>query len=393
MRGLAIGLLTVVACTGAASAGRAGRDRLTDLLVYFADGARRVGVIRPDGAGENYPTFGLPPQSALRMGAVAPDGRSAELLNLTDGKVWRYDFLARTVREITQTLGDVLPGGTRYLHTANAASVFSIYTTDAAGAARQDVLSTPGYAYGVSLSPDRRSVAYHITNVPGRPGYEIFVVDLPSGKARLIASDPKYIHFAPLWSPDGKWLLYQRCAHLEDPGHDRSDLCLSRADGSEHRVLTTGQSHWFAAAVGTPASHSSGSNVPAWSPDGRYIACTLLLPGSRTAWPYQANRPDTDHFNRDYHPEQAAGGTRICLIDVKSGRITPITHDEPPTWNFRLTWSPDGRRLAFMRAKVGGLPELWVMPVHGGAPRFLTGGLDGTGADHARWIRSAASSL
>jgi TolB protein len=290
-------------------------------------------------------------------------------------------------------MGDALPGGARFLHSANSANTFSLYTTDASGANREDVHSATGYAYGVSLSPDRSRVAYHITNTPGRPGYEIYVVDLRTKNAKLIASDYKYIHFAPLWSPDGKWLLYQRCAHLEDPGHDRSDLCIARADGSEQRVLTTGQSHWFAAAIGTPQRHSSGSNVPAWSPDGRRIACTLLLPGSRTAWPYQSNRPDTDHFNRDYHPEEARGGTRICLIDPKTGKITPITHDEPPTWNFRLSWSPDGTRLAFMRAAVGSVPELCVMDVRGGKPRFLTRGLNGTGADHVRWVRLAVPSL
>jgi TolB protein len=219
------------------------------------------------------------------------------------------------------------------------------------------------------------------------------VVDIESKKCQLIVSDIKYIHFAPLWSPDGKWLLYQRCAYATDPGHDRSDLCISKADGSEQRVLTTGQAHWFAAAIGTPERHSSGSNVPTWSPDGRKIACTLLLPDSQTAWPYQANRPDTDHFNRDYHPELARGGTQICLIDVKSGKIKTITKDDPPTWNFRLVWSPDGKKLAYMRADVGKLPELWVINADGKNKKFLTRGLNATGADHVRWVSLAVPTL
>jgi TolB protein len=188
-------------------------------------------------------------------------------------------------------------------------------------------------------------------------------------------------------------LLYQRCAYRQYPGHDRSDLCLSRADGSEHRLLTTGQSHWFAAAYGTPERHGSGSNCPVWSPDGRRIACALLLPGSRTAWPWQADRPDTDHFNRDYHPELARGGTQVCLIDPPAGRITPITHDEPPTWNFRLAWAPDGSRLATVRADVGCTSELWVMDADGGNRRFLTRGVNGTGVDHPRWVRLAVPSI
>ena len=35
------------------------------------------------------------------------------------------------------------------------------------------------------------------------------------------------------------------------------------------------------------------------------------LPNSRVPWEYQAQRPDTDHFNREYRPELASGGTEI----------------------------------------------------------------------------------
>lgn len=368
---------------------------LTDMLVYFAVDSKRerVGVIRPDGTGESFPTFALPEQSGLRMGQVSPDGRYAELMNLSAKKYWRYDFIAKTATEAKQRQGEALPGGTRFLYPDNSNNVLTLSTADADGGNRIVIYSGPGYAYGFSLSPDGCKYAYHITGVPDRPGYEIYVIDIESKKSLLIAGDYKYLHFGPAWSPDGQWLLYQRCAHQQDPGHDRSDLCLSRADGSEHRMLTTGQSHWFAAAIGTPERHYSGSNRPAWSPDGQRIACTLLLPDSQTAWPWQANRPDTDHFNRDYHPEIARGGTQVCLIDATTGQITPITHDSPPTWNFRPAWSPDGSQLAFMRADVGKPPELWVMNVDGSEKRLLTRGLNGTGADFVRWIRLAVPSL
>ena len=364
---------------------------LTDWLFFASE--QRLGAIRPDGTGECYPDFSLPSQRQWRMGYVSPDGREAELYGLDSGKNWNYDFVNRTIREIAQRRGEPLPGGKRYLHDSNADNVFSLYTTDFDGGNREDIHSVTGFAYCVVLSPDGRKVAYHITNNPARPGYEICVVEIASKEHVLIASDYKYLHFGPSWSPDGQWLLYQRCEYQQDPGHDHSDLCLSRADGSEHRLRTTGQRHWFAAAVGTPERHSSGSNMPIWSPDGRWVTCTLLLPGSRTAWPWAADRPDTDHFNRDYHPELAGGGTQICLIDARTGEITPITHDAPPTWNFRLAWSPDGSRLAFMRADVGCLPELWVMDADGSNRRSLTRGLNGTGADHPRWVRLGVGAI
>jgi len=364
---------------------------LTDWIFFASE--HRLGAIRPDGTGECYPDFSLPSQKNWRMGYVSTDGREAELYGLDSGKSWNYNFVTRTIREIDQLRDTPLPGGKRFLHNSNEDNLFTLYTTDLDGGNREELYSATGFAYCVVLSPDGGKVAYHITSNPARPGYEICVVDIASKEHLLIASDHQYLHFGPQWSPDGQWLLYQRCEHKQDPGHDRSDIYLSRADGSEHRLLTTGQRHWFAAAIGTPERHSSGSNMPIWSPDGRSVTGALFLPDSRTAWPWATDRPDTDHFNRDYHPELAQGGTQICLIDAQSGDVTSLTQDTPPAWNFRPTWSPDSSRLAFMRAEVGRLPELWVMDADGSNPRFLTRGLNDTGADHARWVQLAPGAM
>lgn len=367
---------------------------LTDMIVYFSDRERHVGVILPDGSCECYPCFGLPPQSTIRMGRVAPDGKSAEILNLADSKYYRYDFISKSVQEINTPNPFPLPGGTRYLRTDNSSEwVFTVYITDLDGGNREDLYSSPGFGYGLSLNPDKTKLAFHITGTPGRNAYEIYVLDLKSKDLQLIISDPDYIHFGPEWSNDGQWLLYQRCAHIVDPGHDRSDVCLSRSDGSEQRVWTTGQSHWFAAAFGTQENHSSGSNRPVWSPDCSKIACALLLPDSSVAWQWAKDRPDTDHFNRDYHPEQAQGGTQVCIIDVETGEITPISHDPTPTWNFRLAWSPDGKQIVFVRADLGCLGELWIMDADGSNKQFLTHGYRGAGVDYPSWQQFAVPSL
>jgi len=389
---------------------------MTDVIFYISD--RRIGAIRPDGGGECYPEFSTPDQVYWQLAYLFPDGRQAVLWSQEPPKnpnaafsdpdglafatthLWRCDFVTGALREIALPpyagVIDLLPGGDRFLVIENTQNTASIYTADLDGGTREKCFSSPGYAYGAAMSGDGRKVAFHITGAPGGHGYEIFVVDLASRERIAIAGDPAWLYFGPAWSSDGEWLLYQHCAHLEDPGHDRSDLCLTRADGTAHRLLTTGQTHWFAAAMGTPERHSSGSNGPAWSPDGRRIACTLLLPDAQTAWPYRAGQLDLDHFNRDYCPEAARGGTRVCLLDPATGAVTALTHDDPPTWYARPTWSPDGMRLAVCRADVGTQPELWVMNADGAHPRPLTRGIDGSGADHYSWQRlteEAAASL
>jgi len=375
--------------------------------VIFFISAQRIGAIRPDGSGECYPEFPVPNQAYWQMGLVLRDRRRAVLWSQEpprnpnaafhdrDGlayartHLWLYDFAERIPREIhlPPLMGVVgeLPGGGRLLVSGNIDNVTHLFTCDPDGGAREDVYTGPGFAYGTALSPDGAGAAFHITNVPGRPGYEIYVFDLASRERTLIASDPEYLHFGPVWSPDSQWVLYQRCAHRRDPGHEHSDICISRADGTEHRLLTTGQRHWFGTSYGPADNHGGGSNQPTWSPDGKWITFTRCLPESQTAWVYRPDRPDRDHFNRDYRPDLARGGTEICLIDAGTGDVAPITRDDPPTWNFRCVWSPDSSRLAFARAEVGCVPGLWVMDVDGGNRRFLTRGWKDRGADHGKW--------
>jgi TolB protein len=243
-----------------------------------------------------------------------------------------------------------------------------------------------GYGYCVTISPDGVHAAYHITGIPGHNPYEIYVIDLESGEEVMLASDPDYLNFGPEWSPDGEWVLYQRCAFREDPGHERSDLRITRRDASEHRMLTTGQTHWFATSYGSPETRGGGSNMPKWSPDGRTVTYTRLLPGSRTAWQYRVGLPDRNHFNRDYRPDEARGGTEICTIDPETREVKVLTHDDPPIWNWRAEWSSDSNRMLLSRAAVGHPSEVWVMDVRDGGMQFITRGYRSMGADFARFV-------
>jgi TolB protein len=253
------------------------------------------------------------------------------------------------------------------------------------GSEPETKLTKEGYGYCVTISPDGIHAAYHITGTPGQNSYEIYVIDLSTGEEDLLASDPDYLNFGPEWSPDGEWVLYQRCAFRQDPGHERSDLRITRRDASEHRMLTSGRTHWFATSYGSPETRGGGSNMPKWSPDGRNVTYTRLLPGSRTAWQYKVGLPDRDHFNRDYRPDEAQGGTEIYTIDPETGETRALTQDDPPIWNWRTEWSPDSKRMLFSRAAVGHPSEVWIMDLRDCGMQFITRGCRSTGADFARF--------
>ncbi len=201
----------------------------------------------------------------------------------------------------------------------------------------------------------------------------------------MVAAQPGHLYFGTQWSPDGKWVLYVDCLNEKDPGHDWADVCMGRADGSEHLVLTTGQTMWFAATYGDPKTRGSGSNVPAWTMDGQILFPMRTL-NAKVPWEYRVNQQDVDHFNRNFKPELARGGTQICRLNPSDRSIRQLTSNTESVWDFRASESPDGKEIVFCRAATGESPAIWVMDSDGKNARMVTQGIDNLGADHPRWI-------
>ena len=126
--------------------------------------------------------------------------------------------------------------------------------------AREFTHAGEGMPYGLSLSPNKQRVAFHLATPTG---YQVWTSDLNGEKRQRIAADPNHLYFGTSWSPDGEAVLYVDCHYREDPGHDWADICVGKADGSQHRVLTTDQPMWFAATYGNRETRGGGSNLPA----------------------------------------------------------------------------------------------------------------------------------
>ena len=154
-------------------------------------------------------------------------------------------------------------------------------------------------------------------------------------------------------------------------------------------MLTSGQAMWFAATYGDRTNRGGGSNLPVWTHDGQ-ILFPRRHPDSKVAWEYQQDRPDVDHFNRDYKPDLARGGTEICRLDPNGGALESLTVNEPGVWDFRARESPDGEWIAFCRAATGESPALWAMRSDGSEARKLTRGWQDLGVDHPRWLSAAS---
>ncbi len=354
-----------------------------------------------------YLQLDAPGQATWQVSAVFPDRQRLVVLSMeprrdgpgkpfeeyytqTPTHLWLFDLASGKLEEICHqdrmapfVTPALLVNEDRLLIQVVKNKVGQIYSVRLDGSdAREFTKAGEGLPYGLSLSPDRQRVAFHLASPQG---YQVYTSDI-DGKNRVrIAAAPGHLFFGTEWSPDGKSIVFVDCLHEQDPGHDWADVCVGNADGSSYRTLTKQQSMWFAATYGNQQSRGGGSNVPAWSMSGG-IVYPRRSPGAKVPWQYRVGQPDLDHFNRDYLPDSASGGSQICELDPVSGAIIEWTKSEDGVWDFRGQPAPDGRHIAFCRARTGQAPELWVIDCQTRRAQKLTQGIDNLGADHPRWI-------
>src|SRR2546428_10075340 len=113
---------------------------------------------------------------------------------------------------------------------------------------REIVLEHPTHYYTASWSPDSKKIVFTDTNL------HVWVLDVASGKARIVGSDPWMVPqrtLNPVCSPDSKWVAYS--SRLRSMYHA---IFVGNSETGETRQVTDG----LADAV-----------WPAWDANGKYL--------------------------------------------------------------------------------------------------------------------------
>lgn len=151
---------------------------------------------------------------------------------------------------------------------------------------------------------------------------ELYVCDMDGKDMRQITND-RSIVVGPLWTPDGKNIVY-----------------------TSYKM---GYPNVFITGRGKPLSSHGGLNAGgAISPDGKDMAVIL---------------------SRDGNPE-------LYLKSLRTGALTRLTATRPGV-EASPCWSPDGNHIAYV-SDSSGTPQIYIISKHGGRPTRLTS----TGAEN-----------
>jgi acylaminoacyl-peptidase len=209
---------------------------------------------------------------------------------------------------------------------------------------------------------------------------------------RLALRDVFDMEFAsdPQISPDGARIVYVR--QFADIMTDRrhSNLWIVRADGSDHRPLTSGD---------------QSDHTPRWSPDGGRLAFISDRDGSPQVYMRWMDTEQTAAITNLTEPPSglvwSPDGSHLAFRKIVPSASPKI--EGMPTPPSGATWAEPAQvidRLVYRFDQLGDLPHgfmhLFVIPAEGGTPRQITSGAYhhggfGFGAANISWSPDSKS--
>ena len=168
------------------------------------------------------------------------------------------------------------------------------------------------FTYGFNTSRDGKRIAYH-------RNCQIYLADADGTNARHIDIGEPF-NFGPVWSPDGKWVLF-----VAGEKNIKSNPNLVKADGTGLRKL--GDRGGYKGAIeflDVYDFHEGSSDTPVWSHDGKLV----------------------------YYTSKIGEMVELFQVDL-NGKTKQLTHSPEGTLHYHPNPSPDGKWLLYGSKRKG----------------------------------------
>ncbi len=175
------------------------------------------------------------------------------------------------------------------------------------------------FTYGFNTSSDGKRIAYH-------RNYQVYLADADGTNALHIDTGEPF-NFGPVWSPNGKWVLF-----LAGEKNIKCNPYIVKFDGTGLKKLADRGGYKGAIEfLDVYDFHEGSSDTPVWSYDGKLI----------------------------YYTSKAGKTIELFQVDL-NGETKQLTHSVEGTLHYHPNPSPNGKWLLY-GSKRKGVRQLFVM--------------------------------
>jgi TolB protein len=260
------------------------------------------------------------------------------------------------------------------------------------GPARR-LTAVAGGAFNPDYSPNGGHIAFERRFLNGSPD-AIYTIGADGSHPVRLRSDCAGLQQclgddSAAWSPSGRRLVFERAfGPIIRDSATALHLIVAKADGSGEQTIRRFRS----LEGGGKEPHDAQ-----WSPNGRLIAVNIL---NITAKPKNASaiyvlEPDGSNLRRitplrlnagspDWSPDgkrivfnssyEGQAAVEIYTVRPDGSGLRRLRREPRDNYSFEPVFSPDGRRVAFVRSVGGGIPHIWTMRRDGTHLRQVTDG-------------------